>query len=187
MEHEKYYLVLKEFLAVSGLTVVQLAEKANMIPEMLKESFDTKSKLIIGNFTAVALGCRKVIEEQNDRSKREELQRLYTRYFEEYLVVCPHDFSSIPNPHFIRRIEEMAALAGETVHTRVRQLLYPEKTIPTEVKQPVQPKQWAKAGEEFSTKLNALLSRLNEEGQREVLKRVEELTYVPAYQNEKKN
>ena len=33
------------------------------------------------------------------------------------------------------------------------------------------------------SRLEALLSHLNEDGQREALRRIEEMTYVPAYQN----
>ncbi|MGN1014581.1 MAG: hypothetical protein ACI4PM_04400 [Butyricicoccus sp.] len=181
MQNKKYYRELKEFLVVSRLTVPQFAERANIDPEILKEMFHTESKLIIGNFISIAMGCRKVMEEQSDASTKAELQTLYTRYFEEYLLAWPNDFLSIPNPHFIRRIEQMAELAGETVHTKVQRLLHPERTEPEKPKQPARELPISEESGDFRTKLNALLDRLNENGQREVLKRVEELTYVPAY------
>lgn len=185
MENERYYQMLRQFLAASGLTVVQFAEKANIIPEILKESFDTTSKLMIGNFISVAIGCQKAIGEQNDARKKTELQRLYTRYFAEYLEECPNEFLSISNPHFIRRIEEMAALAGEEVSAKVRHLLHPEEEKLAAAK----PNAALSLEEKdaFHTKLNELLALLNKDGQREILKRIEELTYVPAYQNREKS
>jgi hypothetical protein len=181
MENE-YYMALNDFIAVSGLTTGEFAEKANIYEEILKECITTKSKPIIGNFISTALGCRKVIDEQPDESRKAALQNGYTRLFEEYLTAWPKDFQSIPNPHFIRRIESMAELAGKNIHMRVQELLHPGEEKPAVHAAAPTPAAPVEEGN-LSDKLQALLARLNETGQQELLKRAEELTYVPAYQN----
>lgn len=171
MENKAYYLALDEFIKAAGMTQSEFADYARMHPEILKECFDTQSKLIIGTFLSVAVGCTKVMEEIGDDSKRDKLQRLYARYFDAYLTEWADEFLSVSNPHFLRRVEEMAKAAGDAVYTRIRRLYHPDEVVETAEEM------------DFRAHLDALLARLNETGQREVLRRVEEMTYVPAYQN----
>lgn len=171
MENKAYYLALDEFIKAAGMPQSEFADYARMHPEVLKECFDTQSKLIIGTFLSVAVGCTKVMEETEDGSKRDKLQQLYTRYFDAYLTEWPDEFLSVPNPHFHRRVEEMAKAAGDAVYTRIRCLYHPDEAAETEEET------------DLHSRMDALLARLNETGQREALRRIEEMTYVPAYQN----
>ena len=65
----------------------------------------------------------------------------------------------------------MAKAAGEAVYVKIRGMYHPDELVET--------------AEETGilSRLEALLSHLNEDGQREALRRIEEMTYVPAYQN----
>ena len=171
MENEAYYSALKEFITASGMSVSDFADYARMHPEILKECFDTESKMIIGTFLSIALGCTKIIEETAEESRRSEMQKRYTRFFDAYLTEWPNEFLSVSNPHFHRRVEEMAKAAGEAVYVKIRGMYHPDELVET--------------AEETGilSRLEALLSHLNEDGQREALRRIEEMTYVPAYQN----
>ena len=61
MENKAYYLALNEFIKTAGMTQAEFADYARMHPEILKECFNTQSKLIIGTFLSIAMGCVKVI------------------------------------------------------------------------------------------------------------------------------
>ena len=171
MENKAYYLALNEFIKTAGMTQAEFADYARMHPEILKECFNTQSKLIIGTFLSIAMGCVKVIEETADESRRSGLQKRYTRFFDAYLSEWPNEFLSVSNPHFHRRVEEMAKAAGEAVYVKIRGMYHPDELVET--------------AEETGilSRLEALLSHLNEDGQREALRRIEEMTYVPSYQN----
>lgn len=171
MENKAYYQALSEFIEAAGMTRPEFADYARMHPEVLKECFDTQSKLIIGTFLSIAVGCTKIMEETAEESRRSELQKRYTRFFDAYLTEWPDEFLSVANPHFRRRVEEMAKAAGETVYVKIRGMYHPDELVET--------------AEETGmlSRVEALLSRLNEDGQREALRRIEEMTYVPAYQN----
>lgn len=171
MENKAYYLALNEFIKTAGMTQAEFADYARMHPEVLKECFDTQSKLIIGTFLSIAVGCTKIMEETAEESRRSELQKRYTRFFDAYLTEWPDEFLSVANPHFRRRVEEMAKAAGESVSVKIRGMYHPDELVET--------------AEETGmlSRVEALLSRLNEDGQREALRRIEEMTYVPAYQN----
>lgn len=171
MENKAYYLALNEFIKAAEMTQSEFADYARMHPEVLKECFDTQSKLIIGTFLSVAVGCTNVMEDTGDGNKRDKLQQLYMRYFDAYLTEWPDEFLSVPNPHFRRRVEEMAKVAGDAVYTRIRRLYHPDEVAETV------------ENTDLRSRLDALLTRLNETGQHEALRRIEEMTYVPAYQN----
>lgn len=171
MENEAYYSALKEFITASGMSVSDFADYARMHPEILKECFDTESKMIIGTFLSIALGCTKVMEETEDPAKRDELKQLYARYYDAYLTEWPNEFLSVANPHFYRKVEEMAAAAGDAVSAKVRRLYHPDEA---EENKP--------AEEDIRAELDKLLTRLNEKGQREALRRIQEMAYIPDYQ-----
>ena len=175
MENKAYYQALSEFIRTAGMTQPEFADYARMHPEILKECFNTQSKLIIGTFLSIALGCTKIIEETAEESRRSEMQKRYTRFFDAYLTEWPNEFLSVANPHFRRRVEEMAKAAGEAVYVKIRGMYHPDELVETA----------EETAEETGilSRVEAILSRLNEDGQREALRRIEEMTYVPAYQN----
>ena len=171
MENKAYYLALNEFIKTAGMTQAEFADYARMHPEILKECFNTQSKLIIGTFLSIAMGCVKVIEETADESRRSGLQKRYTRFFDAYLTEWPNEFLSVANPHFYRKVEEMAAAAGDAVSAKVRRLYHPDEA---EENKP--------AEKDIRAELDKLLTRLNEKGQREALRRIQEMAYIPDYQ-----
>ena len=63
MENKAYSQALSEFIRTAGMTQPEFADYARMHPEILKECFNTQSKLIIGTFLSIAVGCTKIIEE----------------------------------------------------------------------------------------------------------------------------
>ena len=131
MENKAYYLALNEFIKTAGMTQAEFADYARMHPEILKECFNTQSKLIIGTFLSIAMGCVKVIEETADESRRSGLQKRYTRFFDAYLSEWPNEFLSVSNPHFHRRVEEMAKAAGEAVYVKIRGMYHPDELVET--------------------------------------------------------
>lgn len=171
---ENYYDTLQSFLTESGVSVLDFSDRIRMFSEMFKELLNTRSKMTIGTFMSVMVGCKGIVERQKDEDHREKLRVLQAKLFGEYLDENKESLLSVANPHFAEKIEEMAAYADSALFKRVHALYHPnefsdETLIESNIKDPL-------------TALSSILSSLNEEGCRELVKRAKELIFVPEYQ-----
>lgn len=167
---EKYYNTLQSFLNESGVTVLDFSDRIRMFSEMFKELLSTRSKMTIGTFMSVLVGCKGIIDEKSGDETKKELHILYTQLFEEYLAENEEAFLSVTNPHFCRKIEDMADFASTDIYNRIHHLYHPNETVSSSF-----------TAEDPMEALRSILLTLNQEGCRELIKRARELTYVPCY------
>lgn len=184
---EQYYDTLQTFLTESGTSALDFADRIRMFSEMFKELLNTRSKMTIGTFTSVIVGFKAIVDEEENFAEKKQLQKLFSQFYSEYLAECSESFHSATNPHFQKRIEEMAKFAGPEQYAKVHQLYHPNDPIqeeaPAKEEAPVMEKTPIPAsvsGDPLKA-LASVLASLNEDGIYEVLKRARELTYVPEY------
>ena len=136
MDMEKnsyYYQLLKEFQTAANLSHDELADAVRIDPLILKDQFDTLSKLlqIIDSLS----GAEEAAPDsgQDAPGSEDELRSLYLRLFEEYLHICPDQFDKSFNPYFTKSIANLAEKTGsEDLHRQVRELLGMELQNPPE-------------------------------------------------------